>query len=79
MSVIFSTLKGFLYGDFHPGLKFQLGFQKVEIGKKMQLYEKYQPELKYYSLEQIEKFLPQILYCLMDTRISSFYFFLFCF
>ena len=40
----------------------------------MQLYEKYQPELKYYSLEQIEKFLPQILYCLMDTRISSLFF-----
>ena len=34
MSVTFSTLKGYLYGDFHPGLKFQLGFQKVEIGKK---------------------------------------------
>ena len=51
-------LKGWLYGDFLPGLKFQLG---IPNWKKLQLYEKFQLELKifqarleYNSLVKIE-------------------------
>ena len=45
------SLRGWLYGDFHPGLKFQLG---IPSWKKLQLYEKFQPGLKYNSFEEIE-------------------------
>ena len=42
-----NRLRGWLYGDFHPGLKFQLD---IPTWKKLQLYEKFQPGLKYDSL-----------------------------
>ena len=51
-------LKGWLYGDFLHWLKFQLG---IPNWKKLQMYEKFQLELKifqarleYNSLEKIE-------------------------
>ena len=49
-------LRGWLHGDFHPGLISQLGIQSWE---KLQIYEKFQhwlkifqPELTYNDLEK---------------------------
>ena len=41
-------LKVRLYGDFHPGLKFQLG---IPSWKKLQLFEKFYPRLKVFQPE----------------------------
>ena len=46
---LIKNLRGWLNGDFYPGLNIQLGIPSWE---KMQVYEKFQRGLKYNSFEK---------------------------
>ena len=49
--MVMNILRGWLHGDFYPGLKFQLG---MPSWKELQLYEKVQLGLKDNTFEKLE-------------------------